>query len=322
MVRRRCKEHGLVFRAVARRNRVGANCSTNLGEKDMDDDVLKRAKEARASLKKQLENSNYFSLTHYCVGFEDKNNLYQLNHSCFGDLRYDSTLRGKDVCFLVTHLPTAKNKRWRIPLQINNKEEEEKYLHWLINDSPWAPVIVTEEPSVLREEGMILETDFPPQLVISACMSFRYLSLCPWVITFWNKFVNAGVDPRFAFFLSQGARTEEKGGTYGMMMRSANEHEALNVNRMLPSSVVNFLEGKPINVGKKNFRDNTNFEGIFRMWGKEKNNQPTKDFHLSGADAVTRQDAWGYQFISYVFKEENMLEDAKVWFESFTSKEK
>ena len=65
---------------------------------------------------------------------------------------------------------------------------EKAFLSYIMNDSVFSSCFHTKTPSEILEQGVILKTHLPAQLVFAAACNIRYVNEKPYIINFWTIF--------------------------------------------------------------------------------------------------------------------------------------
>lgn len=169
----------------------------------MEEKIEKRAKKLRSSLNRLRENPT-------CC-------------ACFGVVREE----GEDFVYTTAPCHAAlADKEASEPLAVvsltQHTEREAKkepyanvkpYYQWLFNDSFYAPIFVTKKPWEGYRSGIIVDPHASNRLVLAGLVATRLVSERPELLEVWNKFVEEGISPSFAFLLTMTCRRDLLEGT-------------------------------------------------------------------------------------------------------------
>lgn len=121
------------------------------------------------------------------------------NHACHAGLRYDfSNKNGKsaEVVALINFIPTKYN-------DIFNVDAYHLFIDWMINFSHWAPMFITKDAeTALRDEFVLVDTDYEYNNVAQALISMRFLWEFPFYAKAWEVMYKNGIDGLLAFAIS------------------------------------------------------------------------------------------------------------------------
>lgn len=113
------------------------------------------------------------------------------------------------------------------------KKQTEKYLEWVMNDSPWSRYILTKSFDEALATGIRIKLDIPSNAMMCTFYALRYPTEYSDKIVTWNKWVDAGMNGAGAFFMSE---------TKDLESDTASHHQLLNTKSMDLDSVVNFIK--------------------------------------------------------------------------------
>jgi hypothetical protein len=119
-------------------------------------------------------------------------------------------------------------------------EDRVLFADWFLNRSPWAQCIVTNSPNYLIEMGMIIDADYPANLVVGATMAHRCFWESTAIIAGWSKFVAAGMDETAAFYVAH--KFVVQGGK--IVVSTEDIHCALSGHNLTKDTLKNFCTGK------------------------------------------------------------------------------
>jgi len=165
---------------------------------------LRVAKSILRKIKKDIRPLNNYALIPYgatrCRGIEIFTGLV-----CLASLLYKKN--EEDIKYFVDN-PSLKIK----------DQYQKDYINWLINDSPFASAFVIKDEEFIYRYGAVYSTKFPPQFVVSAAISLRYVTEFPHIIRCWNRFKDY-IPPEAAFVLAhllyEGEKNNWLVGHYG-----------------------------------------------------------------------------------------------------------
>lgn len=158
----------------------------------------------------------------------------------------------------------------------------QRYIKWLTLKSPWARLRVFSRVSAAfaTKHGFII-TDMkqPANLVANFCIATRQPFEHQSMVTRWDEFVKAGVEPSLAFVFAEGLY----GNNYWRAM--SNGHDPMDIESISHAGVCNFFNAK---IGR-----------------------PTQAVGISGSyypcnvvwePAYNAADAWDETYVSYLNK--------------------
>lgn len=82
-------------------------------------------------------------------------------------------------------------------------EAYDKFIHHMLNESPWAPYYVTKDVKEAHELGVVMNMDKGKNFVVSAAIALREGSEYPQVAPRFAYWLDQGVAPRVAWVLAQ-----------------------------------------------------------------------------------------------------------------------
>lgn len=115
------------------------------------------------------------------------------------------------------------------------KELVDRYLTWVMNDSPWSDYIVTKDLAEGKEKGIRVRTDIPANAMMCTFYALRYPTEYRDVITLWGRYTDEGLDPTIAFY---------KAETRGYDRDTASHHGLLDTFSMTLQDVIDFANKK------------------------------------------------------------------------------
>jgi hypothetical protein len=133
------------------------------------------------------------------------------------------------------------------------KEEEQLFLKWLKQESPWKEGICNSVTDILKGRIVLGNPSTPNNIMYAALFSIRMLTERPATIRFWCELVKGGVPGNVAFLLChcvglredgkylsyEGYRVDVVPGSY-----SVSDHVPLYIPRMCsPEFIRNYLSG-------------------------------------------------------------------------------
>ena len=143
--------------------------------------------------------------------------------------------------------------------------ERERFMDWLINRSPYAKCIRTNSPKFAVENGIILDTHYPANLVVGAVIAQRLVWEFQSLLKGMLKFIDLGMNEDAAFVLTH---------QYGIManLRVYESyyagHTAIHGGRVTKEYLKGFVQDKPYTEMKSYYEKNT-YNNIQKLWGND-----------------------------------------------------
>ena len=139
-----------------------------------------------------------------------------------------------------------------------NKE----YLNWLLTSSPLSHIYLTESVEELEELGsVVIDCNIPANLLIIAMQAFRYLWEFPFFINTWEKLVELGLDPDYAFVAVH--LTSLKGEL--SLGANGNSNHHIFSSSMSAKTLLHFKE-LSLDVKERSFSVACKYEGVQHTW--------------------------------------------------------
>ena len=149
---------------------------------------------------------------------------------------------------------------------------KEPYLHWLMNDSPYASAFISKSAPYALREGLITCTGHTPNnLLIGALQCTRRLWEDSWIPEIWGQLQTAGFNKNLAFFLACTARLKsgDSPDNYKFSLEGGlSDHHPLWTNCMAKKSITNFIHNKQI-IQRSNYFKNTKYNDVIKTWGRD-----------------------------------------------------
>ena len=228
-------------------------------DKCSDDDLLRLGKKVHDTFS---NDRNHVSV--YGLGWAD-GKVKDLNYVwCHAGLMYDENRnRKKPLLVIANQVQTEYSSGWV------GKGVLEAYYSFLFHESVFAECYVTKDPSRCIEDGVIVRTDRPANLVVAACIATRQA---------WEKksigmtvvgLIKLGLSPRKAHLAAHSIALAEDGSWVSKCFVG---HVAVLVGYMDKRSVSNFLSGylnKTEELNVKTYEEARTYSGIPYMWGQK-----------------------------------------------------
>lgn len=230
----------------------------------MDEKVLESVLPHYEQFVKNRDTYGYNVASNAVYGIVAAGEYCHVNYTtCFGRL---ANLRGYEV--------TKKNPD-AVLVQIQDKGLDIKktrlFYEWLANFSPFRDALVIKDTSeVLKNKALIFDAHVPNRLMVGAAITAR----SPWEdfggVTFtqdslllWNKLVEAGVHPDYAFIAAFGLRKGREGYTVG----SSQGHSAFRYDHSMEAQFIhqNFVNNKPMDK-VKTYHQTSSYETPSQYW--------------------------------------------------------
>lgn len=151
-----------------------------------------------------------------------------------------------------------------------------KFADWFINKSPYSVCISTNSPKNAIEHGIILDANYPSNLVVGAIISWRRLWEYTSAVSSWEVLVDAGMNPSAAFILSHKVLADRS----GLGDTNLNGHCAFPGRSISKEMVINFTKGNLV-VINDTYTNELNYSKIDLSWGSVSNDWSPLD--ISGA---------------------------------------
>ena len=164
-------------------------------KKELRKDLVKRRVESiKAKIELECPVATKRPLATFAAVCEKKDMVYA-NHICFAPLsRMKREVYG-DLWLIIVRMWSKGYILDNLPLK-----DYTRYTRWLRNDSPYAPVFV-QKGAVRPGKYYHLRCNWNSKLTIAAMVAMRQVTEYPLTVQFWNKLVDHGVDPFFAYLV-------------------------------------------------------------------------------------------------------------------------
>jgi hypothetical protein len=119
-------------------------------------------------------------------------------------------------------------------------DERVLFFDWLCNHSPYSQCIVTKDPAIAANEGIILDGDYPANLVVGAIIASRISWEYRSTFHTMKKFIEAGMDSSAAFYMAHryGIRGQES-----LFSVVTSPHQAIDDCNVDTYTLENFVNG-------------------------------------------------------------------------------
>jgi len=220
---------------------------------------IRKSRKALSQLKKAANGgTNTFALV-----YKDKLTKSYIGKVCYASLNYDNAVQAKGkepVSFLSTIQPLSHTLS-------EHKDTVVLLLEWLFRDSPYASVFYTKSAEKALKQGMICHTDVSASLLIGGLSIAREINECPDKVRIWGELVELGMPLIYAYVATYFL---EKSGERGFRVtRPPYNSNHMSLDYPLTTNYIKtFCSGQVVpNVKRNIFRKNTNYMGVFRLWG-------------------------------------------------------
>lgn len=207
----------------------------------------------------------------YALVYDDKGSKFWFNTGvCHGGLRAGNY-----------NLPTGKLEYILSSVQppgpplvtTHTRESFKPFIHWLVNESPYADVFITKDPDDILKYGYVLRTDKPYDLVACALIASRlptenYNRDLSIRYRLWEKFRELGFNGSESFVLSHVFNTEKVGKNLFPIIYNPlySGHASLQPDFAKVEGLKRFLLGQPM-TSRKTFKENRGYgEGLLKLW--------------------------------------------------------
>ena len=251
--------------------------------------ILERYLEVKLALKCRKEVKK--RAIHFCnYGVVNKNN-YKIQNAqvCYANLNYerDVGLSPPFLYFVDYPFKNLKEEKHTLP-----------YIHWVVNNSFWAPAFETKNAKDVFENGAIFNNKFPAQFVICAAIALRYLDEVPFLPFMWLK-AQAYYEPHSAFIYAHlcskcGSRYYIEG------YQVSNSNHMIFKKWDIKEELIKLLQEKDYSFCFKNelvsFKDSTKYRRWHRLY--EKNLDTYQEyvkphFKVNEDKKKIKLDSWG-----------------------------
>lgn len=113
--------------------------------------------------------------------------------------------------------------------------EVDRYLTWVMNDSPWARYCVTKDIEEAKKGGIRVRTDIPANAMMCTFYALRYPTEYGYKIRNWCEYTKGGLDGTIAFF---------KAETRGYERDTKAHHQLLDTYLMDLNHLVQFINNE------------------------------------------------------------------------------
>jgi hypothetical protein len=147
------------------------------------------------------------------------------------------------------------------------KKHSRVFLDYFINRSPYAPWILCTTPDTAISRGTFFNSNMPPNMFASACITSRMAYSEDFTNTF-HLYTKMGLNEDLAFWLAHYLQTHDgKTLRYG----SRGDHGTFSSAGAAPiETFQNYLQRNPAMLQPKTFRettDNSTYGGVYALWG-------------------------------------------------------
>ncbi len=134
-----------------------------------------------------------------------------------------------------------------------SNEEVDRYVTWVMNESPWARYILTKDLETAKEKGIIVRTDIPSNAMMCTFYALRYPTEFPAVIKRWADYTKAGLDGSIAFY---------KAETQGYRKNVCSHHGLLDTFSMDIERLVAFINNEEGKVKEDRYDKQHNYANV------------------------------------------------------------
>lgn len=181
--------------------------------------------------------------------------------ACYNALNDDLTYYDDDVLKRVNSKPILLiNKIMENKIEEPNaKDIEDRFFHWLMNESNWAYVF---DKSIvnLTSDIQIVRTDVPSNMMVSALFATRMTSENGERMGIWWDMVERGVDPHVSILLSLNLKKNEDS-----LVIQNTENTNHNCLSWLGGVITSLVKNKPSRLDL-NYRDRTVYRNVNSTW--------------------------------------------------------
>lgn len=150
-----------------------------------------------------------------------------------------------------------------------NEDEAFLFLDWLLNRSPYASTFITKDAmECIRTKTTISYSDVPANLMAAGQVASRRLWEYAYVARAFADLVKTGVNENLAFYLGHiFSGNFNRSGKCNWSASTAG-HCSINPSAFDKKGLVNFLDGKPLNL-TTNYSKNTDYGGYDDMFSRK-----------------------------------------------------
>ena len=201
----------------------------------------------------------------------------------------------------------------------NDSKPVRRYVKWLANKSPLAPAFHSKDVDDIVDRGAIFLTDFPPQFVVTAAMTLRYVVEFPHIIKFWNIF-QKHTPPEAAFVMAHNfyAYSDKiwAAGNYGNT-----NHQWVQNHNFGRKELKKFIEFSPVHMGGNTMETTQDYRNLTKIWGfKDGRTDPLQTPPGKMIDSASQ---WDTTHQAKSFPAKNVQKLCKKWLElNYASKNK
>lgn len=181
---------------------------------------------------------------------------------------------GSTACFMSIQRSEMNGLNWLIShIQETDLSvsDQEVFLNYLFNDSPFNSVFVTKNASEAVESGwIVLSANHPSNLVVGGAVATRCISESPHVVVAFCDLLAGGVEPNLAFVLAHhfSGGISRDGNVHWESNYSC--HRCLDPARMDSGNLSRFIAHTPMKLNQPLSENNSSYSGIDALWGEIK----------------------------------------------------
>lgn len=180
----------------------------------------------------------------YAFVMEDGKSWVSGYNGCYGKM-YNSKGSSSDlfkvkgnIAYVVNFILLRKDEK--------TTEVHAAYLKWLLNDSPWSMTYITKDPDDALLNGIVVDANYPGNLVTAACIATRWTGEHVASMNFWYEMVKHGMPPHEAMWMSEFFYINDK----RFVFSPKSDHTPFGGYHMSKEAYNNYLNNKPITTQK------------------------------------------------------------------------
>lgn len=173
-----------------------------------------------------LNNNKDFRSTANFVGFSDEGKILnpyigEACHASFGRMR-------GTIEVIATELDTKGRRKRDTSCPSPSHELLRPFINWLVNDSIYAPCILTKDiDEILEMSGIVVSLNYPSQMVMSALVIARYpFERTMQEFEYFSDFLSKGYNPCVSAYIS--FNTNFRSGNMKVIFNYLDGHTALS----------------------------------------------------------------------------------------------
>lgn len=185
-----------------------------------------------------------------------------------------------------------------------------RYLKWLLNESPWSRVFCTKSERVALKKGVIVSGDYPVNLCVGGMIAIRSLWEHADFVKHWYEF-DKHTDGNVAYLM---ANMLTPSGSISFYSRG---HFPIDIHKMNKDDYKAFVKKrrrKNRDIRKMKYTCNYSYS-INNTWGGDYVTRPI--YPLVGGETV--KGGWGNKEIKVIGDYGKFVKDNRKWIEGITS---